>query len=265
MVTKLVGIVNLTPDSFSDGGNCADVAAMIVLAGAMAAAGAEVIDVGAESTRPGAVPLDPEEEWQRLLPFMEQVLPGLKGRCRISIDTRHAETARRALERGADWINDVGGFADAAMVEAVAPSGCALVVMHSLSIPADPKVTLPDDADPVAALLAFGYERVAALEAAGINRSRLIFDPGIGFGKTAAQSLEILRRAAELRVLGVPLLVGHSRKSFLKAFADGPPPMRDAATLAFSAYLMDRGVGYLRVHDVSGHAALRAIWREMGR
>lgn len=250
-MTKLVGIVNLTPDSFSDGGAIADTASALRAAERMKQEGACVIDIGAESTRPGATALSHAEEWARLEPVLREMETV---RAVVSVDTRHAETARKALDHGARWVNDVGGFADAAMVSAVRDADCALVVMHSLSVPADPKVTLPADRDVMLQLLEWAVSRMAELEDAGIARERIILDPGIGFGKTREQSLAILERVQELNVLGVPLLVGHSRKSFL----GGAVEDRDSATLDYSAQLLKKRVDYLRVHNVKAHAALIA-------
>lgn len=250
MKTRVFGILNLTPDSFSDGGRYIDTDDLYVAACRMNEAGAYGIDVGAESTRPGARPLSPEKEWERLKPFFHDVWPRLQsGGLRLSIDTRHAETAARALEYGAHWINDVSGFADAAMVAAVRDSDCMLVAMHSLTVPADMAITLPEDCDPVNVLRMFFEQRIAALESSGITRARLVLDPGIGFGKTAAQSWQIIQRISELKTLGLPLLVGHSRKSFL----GGTLAERDAATLAVSKQLMQSGVEFLRVHEVAAH------------
>ncbi len=257
-MTTLVGILNLTPDSFSDGGEHAMPAQAIAAAEAMIAAGAHIVDIGAESTRPGAVPLSAAEEWKRLAPVLEAVAP----RVETSVDTRHAATAKNALALGARWINDVGGLGDEAMIAAVRDSECGLIFMHSLSIPADPLVTLPEACDPVAVLIEWARARIMALEAAGIARARLVFDPGIGFGKTQAQSLAILRRARELRAVGIPVLIGHSRKSCLRAYSDAPAGGRDAATLAVSAQLLRGGVEYLRVHDVAGHTALLRVWND---
>lgn len=263
MQTKLAGILNLTPDSFSDGGNYLDVQAMRAAVHSMAEAGADVIDVGAESTRPGAVLIDAETEWARLEPFAE-VLPECRQRgLKVSVDTRHPTVAAKMLERGVDWINDVGGFADPAMLEAVRGSNCRLVVMHSLSIPADPEVTLPADQDVIGQLLDFAHARIRHLQAQEIAQERIIFDPGIGFGKTAAQSWEIVLRVGELHTLGVPLQVGHSRKSFLKQVADVPAVERDAPTLAVSGHLLREGVQYLRVHDVKSHALLIRTLQEL--
>lgn len=259
-MTKLVGILNLTPDSFSDGGQYADAGAIRAAALRMAEAGAAVIDVGAESTRPGATPLSPEQEWARLEPFFVEALPALrKHPVEISIDTRHPETATRALSHGVDWINDVSGNAHPDMADAVRRASCRLVLMHSLGVPADPAVTLPEEADPVHTLLQWAEREIQVLAARGIGRERIIFDPGIGFGKTMEQSWEIVRRMEEFRPLGLPLLAGHSRKSFLRRVSDNPAEGRDDATLAVSAYLAARGVDYLRVHAVARHAEMQAV------
>lgn len=276
MNTKLVGILNLTPDSFSDGGQVSDPAHAIER---LIEAGADVIDIGAESTRPGATPLAPAEEWQRLEPVLKEVLPHFPHTL-FSLDTRHAETAAKALLFPIQWINDVSGFADPAMVDAVRSSTCKLVVMHSLTVPADPCTHLNAEADPVAEVLQFAQERSARLQQAGIPRERLIFDPGIGFGKTPLQSVEIVRCLDELKACGMPLLIGHSRKSFLTQFSSPPParvrtgvrvPLstytaddsRDMLTLGVSAYLYGKGVDYLRIHAVQPHAELRRLWKAL--
>lgn len=252
-MTQLVGILNLTPDSFSDGGRYTAPEAALAQAERLLHDGADVLDVGAESTRPHATPISAAEEWSRL----ESVLPALvtlthaKNKA-LSLDTRHAETARRALALGVDWINDVSGFQDAAMVEAVIASLCRVVVMHHLGVPADPGVTLPKDADALAVVRTALFVRAAELEAQGIARSRLILDPGLGFGKSAAQSRAIVNGAGALKSLGLPIFLGHSRKSFLGADAAA----REAETLVVSAHLIAQGIDYLRVHDVAAHRAL---------
>ena len=247
--TQLVGIVNLTPDSFSDGGETLSAKEAVFAIEDAIQNGAHVVDLGAESTRPGATPVDPEEEWRRLAPVL--ILKGRYGnKVRFSVDTRHAEVAYRALDLGADWINDVSGFSDPEMLEVVCNTDCKLVVMHSLTVPADKNITLPSTTDPVQEVQRFAQARLKQMQDAGIDRSRMIFDPGIGFGKTAEQSRALIERIGELRLIGVPLLVGHSRKSFL---GEGD---RDAATLAVSKKLVAAGVDYLRVHDVAAHWAL---------
>ncbi len=266
MRTQLIGILNLTPDSFSDGGQVTDAAQAIER---LIEDGADIIDIGAESTRPGATPLTPAQEWQRLEPVLHEVLPCFP-QAVFSLDTRHAETAARALSYPIHWINDVSGLADPAMVDAVRGSACKLVVMHSLTVPADPGRHLHEEADPVAELLHFARERSAELERQGIARERLIFDPGIGFGKTPLQSVEILRRIDELKACGMELLIGHSRKSFLKLFSSPPPASgetewtgRDALTLGVSAYLYGKGIDYIRIHAVRPHAELRKAWKAL--
>ena len=245
--TRLVGIVNITPDSFSDGGKALRPDDALAAIQQLIADGADIIDIGAESTRPGATPLTAEEEWQRLEPVLA-LLPR-ESSVEFSLDTRHPYTARKALAH-VDWINDVSGFADNAMIDAVKNSQCKLVVMHSLSVPADKNIVMPESADVIEELIAFAKQRISALEAAGIAHGRIVFDPGIGFGKTAKQSLDILHNIESFSVLGVPLYIGHSRKSFL----GGNPAERDAATLAISRDLAAHGIAYLRVHDVAAHA-----------
>jgi dihydropteroate synthase len=248
--TRIVAIVNITPDSFSDGGLYLHADAALVAIKQAISNGADVIDIGAESTRPGAVPISHAEEWQRLLPVLEQFAIYPIGGI-ISIDTRHAETAKKALALGVHWITDVSGFEDAAMIDTVKDTDCKLVVMHSLGVPVDKNIVLPEGIDPVQHIIDWAVKRFARLEAASIARSRLIFDPGIGFGKTPSQSQEILRRVGEFSVLGVPLYIGHSRKSFLMN-ADTIAE-KDAATLEISRGLVASGVDYIRVHNVGLH------------
>ena len=246
--TKIMGILNVTPDSFSDGRVFFDSNAAIARIKTLIGEGADIIDIGAESTRPGATPLSPEQEWQRLSPVI-QSLPSFAGGD-FSIDTRHAQTARKL--NYIYMINDVSGFADPDMVSAVKNADCKLVVMHSLSVPADKNITLPESEDVMQVLIDFAEKRIAGLEKEGIQRQRIIFDPGIGFGKTAKQSLQIIREVAQLKALNVPILIGHSRKSCLSEYGDD----RDAATLEVSQFLVAQGVDYLRVHDVAAHRKL---------
>ncbi|MDX1975437.1 MAG: dihydropteroate synthase [Rickettsiales bacterium] len=254
LMTKLMAIINITPDSFSDGGaNFAPDKALAAIKQALID-GAKIIDIGAESTRPGAACVSAEEEWGRLEPVLKKLDSYRRPEIAFSIDTRHATTAKKALGHGIDWINDVSGFSSDDMVQVAAESDCKLVVMHSLSVPADRTQHLPEDGDVIEALTHFADERFATLARAGINADRLIFDPGIGFGKTAAQSLQILDQIQRLHSLDVPILVGHSRKSCLKELGDP-----DEATLRVSKQLVACGVDYIRVHDVKAHAAfLRA-------
>lgn len=266
-MTELVAIVNVTPDSFSDGGESATPEAAIAHIRRAFAEGAAVVDVGAQSTRPGAAMLSAEEEWSRLAPLLSAaVAVAREYGGKLSVDTFRPPVAERALAAGADWINDVGGFENPEMVAAVRRSRCSLVVMHALGIPADPSAVLDAGIDPVKTVFRDLQARVEHLEKAGIARERLILDPGIGFGKTPMQSLELILRAGELRhPLDAPLLYGHSRKSFLTLFTAAPPPERDDLTLAFSAVLIAQNVRYLRVHHIPRHAALLDRYQSGGR
>lgn len=254
--TRLLGIVNLTPDSFSDGGKYVGTDAAIAHMEQLVADGADVLDIGAESTRPGARSLSHEEEWQRLAPVI-QVAKSHFPRIPISVDTRNAATASKALDNGADWINDVAGGTDPQMLEVIRAASCRYVVMHSLTVPANPKKTLPEGVDAVVTIHSWAERRLQQLYDAGIDDSRIILDPGIGFGKTAEQSWDLLRGVQMLMDLPSPLLIGHSRKSFFKSITEQDAAERDVETQHVTAWLAQCGVPYLRVHDVKG--ALRAV------
>lgn len=257
MNTELVGIVNVTPDSFSDGHAFLAPDDALARVQSCFEEGASVVDIGAQSTRPGATLLSAKEEWARLAPVLPEAVKIAQAQQGVvSVDTFHPEVAARALEAGAGWINDVTGFEHPDMVAAVQESSCRLVVMHSLGVPVSPALTLAKEADCGALLAEYFMQRIEALEDAGIPRERLILDPGLGFGKTAYQSLAIALHPAPLQALGLPVLIGHSRKSFLTLFANLPAPERDDLTLALSAHLAVQRIAYLRVHAVGRHAAL---------
>ena len=258
-----MGIVNLTPDSFSDGGELGDAASVETRVAELVTAGAELIDLGAESTRPGATPLTSDEEWARLEPALGRLVDRYSSeqlRPRLSIDTYHAETARRALALGADVVNDVSGLTAPAMLELAATSGATFVAMHNLGLPADKARALPADQDPTAAVERWAEERSAAWERAGLDLARIVIDPGIGFGKNALQSLRILRDIERLHRFGLRLLVGHSRKSFMHQVAAADRLDRDLFTVGASLRLCAAGVDVLRVHDVEAHAAAYRGW-----
>lgn len=251
----LVGIVNVTPDSFSGDGVHAERA--LALAGQLVRDGADIIDIGAESTRPGATPLTAEEEWARLAPVLSAIIHApWRRQVRLSVDTRHALAASRALDLGVEIINDVSGLADHAMAQLLSGHDGDVVVMHALSIPADAAQTLPAECDVVAELLAWKASITAQAVGHGIAAERLIYDVGIGFGKTPAQSLALILAAAQFQQSGGRWLFGHSRKSFLKLFTNADAPLRDDLTLAFSAQLAQAGVDFIRVHAVARHTAL---------
>ena len=248
-----MGIVNVTPDSFSDGGRFTDWPTVEPLVVEMLDAGVHVIDVGGESTRPGARPLQHDEEWSRVGTVLEHLLElragSELGPC-ISIDTYHADTARRALDLGVDMVNDVSGLASPAMIDLAGETSADWVAMHQLSLPVDPRRTLPADRDPFAAVERWLLESLERWDKAGLDLNRIIFDPGIGFGKTAHQSWELLRRAGELRRHGLRVLVGHSRKSFFRPYFGNDMQARERATVGVSLDLCAQGVDIIRVHDV---------------
>lgn len=243
----IMGIVNVTPDSFSDGGSYLDADAAIAHGLELASQGAAIIDVGGESTRPGSDPVDPETEWQRI----GEVIAALAERelC-VSVDTRHAEVARRALEAGASVINDVSGFRDPAMVEVARRSGCGCVVMHMAGEPKTMQEN-PVYQDVVAEVRDYLRDRAAELEAAGVDHSRICIDPGPGFGKTPKQTIELMRNLHELVHLGYPVMVAASRKSYVGyAYQVEEPHERDVASAAEALLACELGAGVVRTHNV---------------
>lgn len=251
----IMGILNVTPDSFSGDGQLGSAA--VVAAERLVADGVDVLDIGAESTRPNGIALDSDAEWARLEPVLTALAQQpWRPRVRLSLDTRHAATAARALALGLDIVNDVTGLGDPAMLGVLQAHPCEVVVMHALTVPVDPAVTLPADCDVVQEVLRWKATITATAVAAGVDPARLVYDPGIGFGKTPRQSLALMHGAAALVASGGCWLVGHSRKSFLKLFSAADAAQRDDLTLAFSAQLADAGVQILRVHAVGRHVRL---------
>ena len=240
------GVVNVTPDSFSDGGRHADTASALAHALALRSEGAEVLDIGGESTRPGAAPVPLDEEIARVVPLVRALREhGDEGA--ISVDTRHAPVARAALEAGADIVNDVGGGRDPALLEAVAHAGAALVLMHMQGEPRTMQAA-PHYDDVVAEVTAFLVAQAEAARARGIER--LWLDPGLGFGKTTQHNLELLAGLERL-VAKSPVLLGASRKRFLGELTDEPQADRRlAGSLAAAARGFEAGVAAVRVHDV---------------
>ncbi|GAB3666290.1 dihydropteroate synthase [Halopiger thermotolerans] len=248
--TAVMGILNVTPDSFHDGGEYDAVEDAVARAEAMVEAGADVLDLGGESTRPGADPVSTEEEIDRVVPVLERIrdldVP-------ISIDTRKAAVADAALEAGADIINDVSGLEDPEMRFVAAEHDAGLIVMHSINAPVvpDQEVTYDDVVEDVIDQLS---ERVLLAEKAGVDRENVVVDPGIGFGKSARESFEILDRLEEFRALGCPILFGHSHKSMFAHVGSEAGDCLDA-TVAASALAADRGADLVRVHDVPENVA----------
>jgi len=244
----IMGIVNATPDSFSDGGRYLALADAVAGAERMAEEGADLVDLGGESTRPGAAEVPVDEELRRIVPVVER-LRARGFRLPISVDTSKGEVARAALAAGADLVNDVRAGDDPELLAAVAGSGARLVLMHSRGTPADmdSRAVYEDVVAEVVAELRAAIERA---EAAGVAPGRIVVDPGIGFAKTTAQNLALLQRLDALRALGRPLLVGPSRKRFIGALTGAPVDERLPGTLAAVAACVLAGVEIVRVHDV---------------
>jgi len=260
-----MGIVNVTPDSFSDGGKLETWPAIDEHVDALVAVGASFIDVGAESTRPGATPLDADREWERLERALGPLIDKYASsplRPRLSLDTYHAPTARRALALGVDVINDVGGLTSPEMLELAAASNRDWVAMHNLGLPADRARTLPVDRDPVSEVARWLEQRLDDWQRAGLDLGRVLFDPGIGFGKNPLQSLRLLRGIERFERYGLRILVGHSRKSFMHGLT-GDGAARDLFTIGASLKLCARSVEILRVHDVAAHAAAYRGWSHL--
>ncbi|WP_435067064.1 dihydropteroate synthase [Haloplanus sp. C73] len=247
---SVMGILNVTPDSFHDGGDFFDPEAAIARAEAMVDAGAEIIDVGGESTRPGADVVPTEEEIQRVRPVIE-ALADLD--VLVSVDTRKAAVARAALEAGADILNDVTGLADPEMRFVAAEFDVPVVVMHSIDAPVVPGKDVTYD-DVVSDVIHELGERVALAERAGLDREQIIVDPGLGFGKNAVENFELLDRLDEFEALGCPILFGHSHKSMFAHVGQGAGE-RLSATIAGTALAVDRGADIVRVHDVPENVA----------
>jgi dihydropteroate synthase len=258
---KVMGILNVTPDSFSDGGAYLDPDAAVARGLEMAAAGADLLDIGGESTRPGAAPISVAEEMRRVLPVIEALVSAVP--IPLSIDTKNAETARAALAAGAVILNDVTGLRDPAMAAAAAETGAAVVLMHMRGTPATMREHANYD-DVTADVCRELGESVRSAVAAGIPEERIILDPGIGFAKDAGQSATLIRELTTLLALGRPVLVGPSRKSFLTAFRNRPPTDRLALTLGAVAACVANGAHVLRVHDVAETVDFVAAWRGLG-
>lgn len=251
---RVMGIVNVTPDSFSDGGRFLDPAAAADHARRLADEGADLVDLGAESTRPGAAAVPPAVQLERLLPVLERLAGTLP--VPLSVDTASAAVAARALAAGAAAINDVTALRDPGMAELVAGHGAGVVLMHLRGTPATMQEA-PAYRDVVREVHAWLAERLAAARRAGIAAEQVVLDPGLGFGKTAAHNLALLARLGELGAAGRPLLVGLSRKSFLGRAAGSPPSERLEAGLAATAVAVLHGARVIRTHDVA--ATVRAV------
>lgn len=260
-----MGIVNVTPDSFSDGGLHTSWDRVEPHAEEMVAAGGQIIDVGAQSTRPNAEPIGPDDEWSRLAPVLEPLTTKyLRTLVRplLSVDTYHPEVAEKALDLGVDIINDVSGLTSPEMIDLAKSSDVDWIAMHQLTLPVDRGVTLPPDCDPVDQVETWLRKRLEVWDAAGLDLNRVIFDPGIGFGKDSLQSLELLRHAKRFRRYGLRTLIGHSRKSFMKGFTAGTHD-QELATIGASLELCQKGVDILRVHNIPDHISAYRGWSHL--
>lgn len=244
----LMGIVNVTPDSFSDGGSFMDPQRAIDHALQLTADGADILDIGGESTRPGALAVPVDEELRRVVPVIER-LRGQTDRL-ISVDTTKAAVAKQSLQAGADIVNDISGLTfDVEMPAVCADSGCGVIAMHIQGTPQ----TMQNDPrydDVVSSVCRFLSDRLRLLEEAGVPRERVVLDPGIGFGKTAQHNIDLLSKIPDLKALGRPVLIGHSRKRFLAKVLGRPVDERTSGTIGVSLAVAALGADIIRIHDV---------------
>jgi dihydropteroate synthase len=254
-----MGVVNVTPDSFSDGGRYFDPKAAVAHALRLVEDGADIVDVGGESSRPGSLPVSVEEEIGRILPVLE----GLKSLAKpISVDTRRPAVMQAALQAGASMINDIDALTAPGALEAVAKSDCAVCLMHKQGDPATMQQA-PRYDDVLAEVSGFLRSRLECSMQAGIARDRIVVDPGFGFGKTLAHNLTLTKGLQSMKALGVPILVGWSRKSSLGKLVGRPEGERLPASLAMALLCLQRGARILRVHDVRETRDVVRIWEAL--
>lgn len=253
----VMGIVNVTPDSFSDGGQHDHAASALAHAERLLKEGADVLDIGGESSRPGAPALSEEEEWLRIAPVLTECL---RWQVPISLDTYKPATMRHALDLGVDIINDIWGLRQPGAVAAVAASACGVCVMHMHGEPQTMQLQ-PLQGDAVQAVRAFLQERVSVLAAAGVATERIALDPGVGFGKTVEQNFSLLAQQATLQFPAHPWLVGWSRKSSLGAVTGLDLSQRLIPSVAAAVLAVERGAHIVRVHDVAETVAALAVWQ----
>lgn len=262
-MTEAVAILNLTPDSFSDGGKIKKAGLQKTIEKNLEA-GIKFFDVGAESTRPGATLIDSKEELKRLKDVF-LLVKKYRNRATFSIDSRNPETIEKALDSGFSWVNDVSGFKNKKNFLLAKKYKAKVVLVHSLTVPADQKITIDNKKNVIKELIVFAEKKLKEFKEIGINRKDVIFDPGIGFGKTKGQSLRIIKEVEQFSKLSTKILIGHSRKSFLTLFTDANPEERDIETLAVSSYLTNKKVDFLRVHDaISNHKVIKVTQKLFG-
>lgn len=257
-VPRIMGILNVTPDSFSDGGHWTTVEAAVEQGLALQAQGADVLDVGGESTRPGAEPVSTDEELRRVIPVIERLAPQLA--IPMSIDTMKSQVAGEALQAGARIVNDVtAGTFDQQMVEVCAASDCGIILMHMQGTPQTMQHQ-PHYENVVREVSDFLLNQIEMFCARGIDRRRIMVDPGIGFGKTADHNLELLHGIPSLKLLGRPVLIGHSRKRFLKRILGREVEERLAGTIGVAIGAAQLGAALIRVHDVQAVRDALTAW-----
>jgi dihydropteroate synthase len=257
-----MGILNVTPDSFADGGRYVGLAEAVQHGLEMVDEGADLLDIGGESTRPGAPPVEPQVEIDRVLPVVETLRHETEKP--ISVDTRRAVVARAALAAGANIINDISGLADPGMADVAAAADAGLVIMHSQGEPRTMQLD-PQYDDVLTEICAHLRERAAQARAAGVRDGRIVVDPGIGFGKTLAHNLTILRNLDRLCALGFPLLIGVSRKAFIGSLSGAPVENRLPGTLAALTLAIAAGARIVRVHDVAPAVQAAAVAEALRR
>lgn len=256
--TLIMGILNVTPDSFSDGGRLASPDEAVAEGERLIAAGADLLDVGGESTRPGSDPVTPEEEWQRVIPVIRALAKKID--VPISIDTTKASVAREAIASGAEIINDVSAMRfDAEMPQVAAETGAGVILMHMRGLPKDMQTGSLYYSDLIEDITAFLRERMAAALAAGVAKESIMVDPGIGFGKTAADNMRILKHLRGFQALGRPILTGMSRKAFIGKVTGGEPRERMEGTAAALTVAIMNGSDLVRVHDVAAMKKVAAM------
>lgn len=255
----VMGIVNVTPDSFSDGGQHADAAQAIAHAQALIEQGADLLDIGGESTRPGSPRLTPQQEWERIGPVLQEVV---RWGVPVSVDTYHSQTMQRAIDLGVDVINDIFALRQPGAVDAVARSAVGVCLMHMQAEPGTMQQA-PHYDDVSAEVRAFLLDHAAALRAIGVVPARIALDPGFGFGKSLEHNLQLAHSLGELATAGYPLLVGVSRKSMIGALTGREVSHRLAGSLAAALACVAAGAHIVRVHDVAATVDAIKVWRAM--
>lgn len=261
-MTKIVGILNITPDSFSDGGKFNSLDCALAQLEKMLREGADLVDIGAESTRPTATPISPQEEWNRLEIILPSIIQKVKEfsqnsskKIKTCIDSYHFSTIQKAFQAGIEIINDVKGLNDQKIIDFIAEKEVPTILMHNSPLKINPELIINPYLDTNRQIINWAENKITQLEKAGIKKSNLIFDPGIGFNKNAYQSIIILKNIHQYKSLNLPIYVGHSKKSFLaKISLSNLNPAQK--TLLLSKYLIDHKVDLLRVHDIKEHKLL---------